>query len=813
MSSEPRYPLQRPEPRLHHVVPGPPMGGSPNEHGVPNDSMLRPLLEGLAMVRRRFWLVLFFVLASVAGGVWKVRHDVPLYRTSGSIRILDKRRAISGNLATPVAEAYGQWADRLLSEVEVLRSARTAAEVVRRLGLQVVPQSHLLSRAYLDSVSVTSPAASSPIELSFSETTVRASGFGAVASAAYGQPVELPGARFIITRRPPLPETSLQVISFDDATGTLAATIRAGVREGTDLVDVTYSGTDPVLAAHIVNTTVVVFQEASATNAKQESVRTRKFLADQLASEQAAMDVALTAYDAFRSKQKVFSSQEKFRAQQASLTDLEIRRKDLDANRIVLRSLLDSVARQPRAGESRRLVSLVSSPVVANNPIIAPMFALLGRQQDTRDSLINVANRPATYPDVVNVTTQIARTEANVLEAVREQLRVTDTQIATLDESMRALGNSLSDLPSTESAEGTLLAKVEAHKREVEKLRDAVQSAQINEAAEAGQVEIVDPARAPTGALAGRRKLQLVFSLLMGLLIGTAAAYFMENRKAVIRRREDLDRVGSLPLLAMIPKFAAQSSMRSRLLPRSTPRSELPTHGSGVDLVFVNDPQSAMAESFRTLRTNLLFSAANNQLRRVVVSSAGPSEGKTTTAANLAIAFALQGHRVLVMDCDLRKPRLHKVFTHSQSPGVTESLVLGASLDDTCRETAIDGLHVMTCGYVPPNPAELLGSPAMERMLDDVSTRYDIVVIDTPPLLAASDASIMSRISDGAVLVVRAGRTEIQAVRAATEQMQKVGAPILGLVLNDPDAEVAKYAHYYGYYYNNYYRYESGPTA
>jgi protein-tyrosine kinase len=156
---------------------------------------------------------------------------------------------------------------------------------------------------------------------------------------------------------------------------------------------------------------------------------------------------------------------------------------------------------------------------------------------------------------------------------------------------------------------------------------------------------------------------------------------------------------------------------------------------------------------------------------------------------------------------------LHKVFTHSQSPGVTESLVLGASLDDTCRETAIDGLHVMTCGYVPPNPAELLGSPAMERMLDDVSTRYDIVVIDTPPLLAASDASIMSRISDGAVLVVRAGRTEIQAVRAATEQMQKVGAPILGLVLNDPDAEVAKYAHYYGYYYNNYYRYESGPTA
>jgi succinoglycan biosynthesis transport protein ExoP len=813
MPTGPQFPLQRPEPHMGPVVTIPPMVPPPNDGGGPQGSMLQPLLEGLAMMRRRFWLVLLFVVASVGAGVWKVRHDVPRYRTSASIRITDKGQSISGNLATPVAQSYGTWADPLLSEVQVLQSARVAGEVVRRLGLQLVPEPRALTRVYLDSVTVTAKDGAPPIELLFGDSRVTATGFGAVDSAEYGRPITLPGVRFIITRRPPLPSASVKVLDFDDVTGSLAMSVRGAVREGTDIVDISYTASDPVLAADVVNTTALVFQEGSATDAKQESVRRRQFVADRLAREQVAMEEAIRAYDSFRSKQRVFSSQEKFRAQQASLTDLEIRRKDLDANRIVLRALLDSIANQPRTGASRRLVSLVSSPVVANNPIVAQMFALLGRQQDTRDSLINVASRPANYPDVVNVTAQIARTEANVLEAVREQLRVTDTQIATLDESMKTLGNSLSDLPSAESAEGTLLARVDSHKREVEKLRDALQSAQIEEAAEAGKVEIVDLARAPRGALSSRRKLQLVFSTLIGLLLGTAAAYFVENRKSVVRRREDLDRSGSLPLLAMIPKFDEPSSKRSRLLPRASPGSDAPPRGTGVDLVLVSDPQSAMAESFRTLRTNLLFSAANNQLRRVVVSSAGPSEGKTTTAANLAIAFAIQGHRVLVMDCDLRKPRLHKVFTHSQSPGVTEALVLGTSLDDACRETAIDGLHVMTCGYVPPNPAELLGSAAMGRMLDDLGTKYDIVVIDTPPLLAASDASIMSRMSDGAVLVVRAGRTEIQAVRAAIEQMQKVGAPILGLVLNDPEAEVAKYAHYYGYYYNNYYRYESGPTA
>ncbi|HSH45336.1 MAG TPA: CpsD/CapB family tyrosine-protein kinase, partial [Longimicrobiales bacterium] len=194
-------------------------------------------------------------------------------------------------------------------------------------------------------------------------------------------------------------------------------------------------------------------------------------------------------------------------------------------------------------------------------------------------------------------------------------------------------------------------------------------------------------------------------------------------------------------------------------------------------------------------------------IQRLVITSASEAEGKTTTAANLAVTFAQQGVRVLLVDCDLRRPQIHNTFGVLRSPGITE-LVLGHdTAADAVRETAVEGLHVLPSGTLPPNPSELLGGERVQEVLDDLGRGYDMVILDTPPLLAASDAAILGSRSDGVVLVVRAGQTEKGAAQQAVEQLHVVGARILGAVLNDPDAKVPQYGGHY--YYHKYYGEES----
>jgi capsular exopolysaccharide synthesis family protein len=186
-----------------------------------------------------------------------------------------------------------------------------------------------------------------------------------------------------------------------------------------------------------------------------------------------------------------------------------------------------------------------------------------------------------------------------------------------------------------------------------------------------------------------------------------------------------------------------------------------------------------------------------------VITSAGPKEGKSTTAANLAVAFAQQGQRVVLVDCDLRRPRVHTLFDVSQNPGLTNLLLGDATLDQVVRPTRVPGLSVITSGPLPPNPVELLGSQQMRDVLERIES--DLVVLDTPPMLVASDAAVLARAADGVLMVVRAGTTQRGALQESAQQLASIGARLVGTVLNDPDAEVAKYASYYQYYFNNYY--------
>ncbi|MEJ8767633.1 CpsD/CapB family tyrosine-protein kinase [Oceanobacillus sp. HCA-5259] len=210
------------------------------------------------------------------------------------------------------------------------------------------------------------------------------------------------------------------------------------------------------------------------------------------------------------------------------------------------------------------------------------------------------------------------------------------------------------------------------------------------------------------------------------------------------------------------------------------------------------NPKSPISEQFRTVRTNMQFSSVDNDLKSFLVTSSGPAEGKSSTTANLAIVYAQQGKRVLLIDADLRKPTMHYTFRLDNLRGLSNVLVGEVTLEEAVNRTDIDTLDVMTCGPIPPNPSELLGSRKMETLLREAKLSYDLVVFDTPPVLAVTDAQILANLVDGSVLVVRSGSTEIEPAQKAKEALAPAKAKLLGVVLNDREKKASNYYYYYG---------------
>jgi capsular exopolysaccharide synthesis family protein len=217
-------------------------------------------------------------------------------------------------------------------------------------------------------------------------------------------------------------------------------------------------------------------------------------------------------------------------------------------------------------------------------------------------------------------------------------------------------------------------------------------------------------------------------------------------------------------------------------------------------------PKSAVAECLRAVRTNLLFMSPDKPLKTIMVTSSGPQEGKTTTATSLAITMAGSGNRVLLMDADMRRPRIHRIFGAPNQAGLS-SLILGeGSLEALVKDTGVENLWVLPCGPIPPNPAELLHTAAFQRILGAAASAYDRVIIDSPPIGVVADAVVMATQVDGTLVVLKAGKTDRDVARQAVRQLADVKAPVFGAVLNDLDLSDQKYGQYsyyyqYGYYY------------
>jgi len=219
-------------------------------------------------------------------------------------------------------------------------------------------------------------------------------------------------------------------------------------------------------------------------------------------------------------------------------------------------------------------------------------------------------------------------------------------------------------------------------------------------------------------------------------------------------------------------------------------------------VVVHTDPKSVGSEAFRTLRTNLQFTSPDRELRVVLVTSATPGEGKSTVSSNLAVAFSQAGKRTLLMDCDLRKPVVHKNFGIHRAPGLTSLLVGEAGLDEVLRKVEVPNLTVLPSGPVPPNPAELLGSKAMAGILSEMRATFDLVIVDAPPIVAVTDAAVLCPLVDGVVLTVASGQLPRELAQHAKSLLDKANAHILGVVLNRINPAHQRNYQYYYYYYD-----------
>jgi protein-tyrosine kinase len=218
------------------------------------------------------------------------------------------------------------------------------------------------------------------------------------------------------------------------------------------------------------------------------------------------------------------------------------------------------------------------------------------------------------------------------------------------------------------------------------------------------------------------------------------------------------------------------------------------------NLMIADDPKSIISEAFRVLRTNLQFSSIDKQLKIISVTSSDPGEGKTTITSNLAASMASTGSKVLLIDADLRKPRMQKVFLLENYKGLSNLLAENLSLESVVNHTGMENLHIITSGPVPPNPAEMLGSARMKEFLSEAGSVYDMVFLDAPPVNTVADASILSSYVDGVILVVETGITPREAVIVAKQQLEKVKANIIGVVLNKAEQHSGGYYYYYYYY-------------
>jgi succinoglycan biosynthesis transport protein ExoP len=601
----------------------------------------------------------------------------------------------------------------------------------------------------------------------------------------------------------------------------IAAKLKTARVGGTSILEITASSTLAHEARDLANTVAEVYRDYNRQVRNGRITEARKFIEHQLKDVEARVRQAEEEVWAFREANRIISPG----AESAILLNVFTQiRTDMERTRQQREELERTQARLARAGPEATGERVF---VDGGNPALQKLQATQVELLLERNSLaLEVTDR---HP-------RLQAIEDRMRDVRREMRNEISAQIAALRSREEILGRQMGELfrqnrevPAVELNLQRLQRNAKTNDDLLTLLKTRHQEALIKEAETVEEVSIIRPAGEPI-AVGGDALNTVLLGALLGLMLGLVLAFIQETLDTSIGTIEDVENYLQVPVLGIVPHIDARETME-RLIERRPELAEVEPDALQNHALLIThfDPKSPVAEAYRTLRTNIQFMRVERAGKALVVTSPTLQEGKTTTIVNLAITMAQNGQRTLLIGSNLRRPSIHRFFGIDREPGLSDILVgtvawrecirtvadilMGRfEMEDIMASPGLDNLHIIEAGPVPANPSELLSTPAMSAFLREVREEYDIVLIDTPPVLPVTDAAVVAAQVDGVVLVYQAGKVGRLVLKRAKTHLEAARASVWGVVLNDVQTEIAGYA---SQYYTHYYGEEApatGPT-
>jgi len=727
-----------------------------------HESVLR---EYLRVLIKRKWIVLACIFGIFAAVAITSLRQTPVYEAVGRIAV----NKADANLITfkdsmPVMDYYDP-AD-LDTEVRILQSDLLALQVIRQLNLDKRPE------------------------------------YG-------GQPAQ---------KQPNLMPDSLQADSARATAllSTFKGNLRAALTPNTRIIEIRYRSTDPQLSASAVNTLVATYIEQNFKTKFESTMQASDWLSKQLVDLQMKVETSQEKLVRYQKEHEILGIDEKQNIITQKLDELNKQLTSAESDRMQR----EAIYRISQSSDTDAAASALASDSAATaSPGSSPLLEKLHQQQaDIRIQIAELSTQfgPA-YPKVAQLNNQLKEIDRQIQSETRKAVDRLRGEYQTALQRENMLREALEKQKQeanrlNESAiEYSLLKRdVETNRTLYEGLLEKLKEAGVTAGLRSNNIKILDAARPPGGPVEPNIPRNLAFALVLGVISGVGLAFVLESMDNTVRTTEQAQLISMLPSLGMIPlgsKAGAGGSGSKHLA--------LAASREAVELVTQVRPQSQMAESYRALRTSLLLSNLGAPPKAILVTSARPQEGKTTTAINSAIVLAQKGVRVLLIDADLRRPSVHKTLGMGPRSGLSNVLTGSATLEQTISPSPIlPNLFVLPAGSPPPNPAELLASSNMKDVLNQLREQFDHIVIDTPPTLSVTDAVVLSPRVDAIILVIRSGQTTKQALRRARDILTQVNAHLTGVLLNAVDLTSPDYYYYYEYQgkYSHYYQ-EDSPAS
>jgi capsular exopolysaccharide synthesis family protein len=591
---------------------------------------------------------------------------------------------------------------------------------------------------------------------------------------------------------------------------TFSTIVKVNQKRGLDVVDIVVEDPSNYEAMLIANLYSTVYLDYSRDLAKEELITLTKYLDEERENKFKDLAIAESALEDFQTRGGIVLLESQVANLVDNISTLEAQ-KNLASIELISSERGYSSLRSEIERIDPTLIDYLEGKV--SEPYITQLQTQIAELETKRDieasipqeerlkeKTLNEYNRKIsplkeTLEEKIEIlkrslfssTPQERREIAQKLIETNVNLQTNTAKYNTLTGLLSRYEEKFSKLPS-QSIE---YAKLERNRKSTEKLflilEEKYQEAKINERIKLGNVLIIDPAVIAMKPSKPNRPLILILGVILGVLLGLGYAYGRNYLDRTIKSPEEIENHG-VSILAWIPSIDELKGVRS----------------SQVEFIVANKANAPASESFKALRTRVQYAKLEEKpLKTILVTSSIPGEGKTTVSLNLAGSFALANKKVLLLDCDLRKPRVHSVFEVNRYPGLSDYLFSNASLDEITRDTRLENMKIITSGTIPPNPSELLASKQLSDFFEKLKDEYDIIIIDSPPFVSVTDAEILFRTTDGTVLVVQAGKTPSDIFFRSCERLTALNPHnFLGVVLNN-----FNYKTVYGYYYNYYYYY------